>query len=483
MNKLLETLLRSEFKFGFELEGYVGKSILHNYLMYDDEPNYEENDENFDEDFFDGYTSDNYSGLPDIDTDKLYEDLTEYFQNYFGKDIEVTQDGSLNELNGGFEFPTPPMNLTPLNVKKCIDFLYSLKNDKFEIYTDNSCGFHTHISFPNMSNKDMVWIICNIALDSNLIDNLLHFTSLNQNFDFFGKWATTDFLYNIQNNIKDENWNELNKLLTNEKYRVIRIHPQGTLEWRGPRNFLDEGNLQIIKDFFIKLLKIVTEISNIMDKKEINNISKENFFKLIDISELEQKPIQGSINESVFDAIIKNPLILTKIKNDYTSISWVKFAKHLYNKVTEQGIYFENFLTPLRYKKFNNNRLLAAIITVEPDFIYYINNSISKVLAAANNMVYNFWLHYLHKDPKLNNTLLSIYVDSNSTSVAGYISILLYRLKRNLPVNVFFNKKIIQSLADLKSTNLQRIYTKTINDNPDYKEYIEKLFKLIFYSF
>ena len=483
MNKLLETLLRSEFKFGFELEGYVGKSVLHNYFMYDDEPNYEENDENFDEDFFDGYSSDNYSGLPEIDEDKLYYDLTNYFKTYFGEDIEVKEDGSLDELRGSFEFPTPPMNITPLNIKKCIDFLSSLKTGKFNIYTDNSCGFHTHISFPNMSNEDMVWIICNIALDSNIIDDLSHFTSFGQNFDFFGKWAETNFLSEINNAIKNEQWNDLNKLLTNEKYRIIRIHPQGTLEWRGPRNFLNEGNLDIIKDFFIKLLNIVTKISNIMDKKEINNISKENFFKLIDISELESKSLHKNVNESIYDNIIKNPLILTKIKSNYYQISWRYFIKHLYNKVTEQKIYFSDFLTPLRYKKFNNIELLAAIITIEPNFIYYVNNPLNKILTKIDKLVYNFSTYFILKDPKLNTDILKEYVIIEKTSVLGYIMMIIQRLQKNLPVNVFFNKKIISLLSDLKSTNLQIIYTELKNKYPDYKEYIEKFFKIIFYLF
>ena len=38
--------------------------------------------------------------------------------------------------------------------------------------------------------------------------------------------------------------------MSEEKMRLLRNHPQGTIEWRGPRNFLNKQNVNDIKTFF-----------------------------------------------------------------------------------------------------------------------------------------------------------------------------------------------------------------------------------------
>ena len=74
-----------------------------------------------------------------------------------------------------------------------------------------------------------------------------------------------------------------------KKMTVFRIHPQGTLEWRGPRNFLNEEgdnlDLQNLYDLFKNLYKLTQFISNSLNKKfiEINGemISKQEIMKNI----------------------------------------------------------------------------------------------------------------------------------------------------------------------------------------------------------
>ena len=116
MTTLLESLLLSEFKFGFELEAYVDENVFRNSIgeLNDDYDGYDDYNE---DDLEANYSVESY---PDF-----FELVTDYFSQWFGDDLIIEDDGSLGFC--GFEFPTPPMNLTPANVKKCIDFLLSIK--------------------------------------------------------------------------------------------------------------------------------------------------------------------------------------------------------------------------------------------------------------------------------------------------------------------------------------------------------------------
>ena len=481
MNKLLETLLKSEFKFGFELEAYVGSSVLDNYIY-----GYTYDNDYADDEYYadDGYYENENEG--EVNEDSLYEDLSYYFSKFFGTGVRVVGDGSLDSSRGGFEFPTPPMNLTPANIKKCINFLDSIKKDYYHIYTDETCGFHTHISFPQMTNEDMVWILCHLALDANFQDELLSFkTTAGEEFDFFGHWATTDYLQDIESAIKLEDWNELNKWLTNEKYRLLRIHPQGTLEWRGPRNFLDNHNLQTIKEFFIKLLRVVSIIIKIMEKKEINGISKQNFFKLIDISNLETKPLKKDINDSIYKAIIKNPLILTKISKKY-DVNWKNILGKLYDIVTDNGTKFSDFLVPLRYKHFNNEEILALLVRACPDFIYYTNNSLQKIIDIIDKYDTQFLTIYL-TDKKLNTELLYTILANRMTtcSINNLIADFTYRLEKNYSVVPFFDKNVITVLKNryykttVHQTNTNRVLQSFSTKYPQYQNYFKKFSELL----
>ena len=346
MNNLLESLLKSEFKFGFELEGYIGKSIIKK-----------------------------YSDVFDVaDLDQIYNDLRKYFAQYFGSsNIDVHFDSSLNASNGGFEFPTPVMSLTPLNIQKCIKFLYSLRTDKFKIYTNKDCGFHVHFSLPNMNEQDMAWILCNISLDDNLSQLLTKFISNNKSFNFFNKfYADTDVLKKLKKYILSEKWNDVSLYLDNSKYNILRLHPQGTIEWRGPRNFLNSSNLEIIKDFFFQFIEIINGIIKIMDKKEINGISKDNFFRLVSTSKISlYKNKSLEFDDKIINSIIKNPILLSSIKYNINETSIIYLFSSIKDKLNQLNISFENFLTPLRYKHFKNRNILYKILSLNISFINY----------------------------------------------------------------------------------------------------------------
>lgn len=361
MDTLLESLVTGEFKFGFELEAYI-KSLEN-----------DTSDNNFD-----------YNELADKYTinDKVKKELINYFSKWFGNNLEIQLDASLKSSDTGFEFATPKMSLSPLNIKKCIECLYDLKTSKFNIVTDDTCGFHIHFSFPNITAEDMAWIVCHIAFNQSLQKLLKFFTTKNlETFKFFNpKYAKVGFLKDIKECINSNRWEKLNELLSNDKMRLIRIHPDDNLEWRGPRNFLNNPELSTIKEFFIQFYTIISEIIKIMDMKEINGISRQNFFKLINLNNINSSNKQRKDYEKyskIIHNITENPLLLTKFTNNI-KIDWDHIIYEIY---VHNG---SKFFTPLRYQIFKNNEILLNIIQRVPSFINYVNNDFKDFLQPDN---------------------------------------------------------------------------------------------------
>ena len=112
-------------------------------------------------------------------------DLSEvrnFFKKYWsiggtlGRDSSIIPDSS-NDIV--FEYSTNPFNITPKNIDMMIKMLSKLNQNN--IYTNKSCGFHVHVSFPYLKDTDLFWIICNIAVNDDVQDTLLHF----KKYDFF----------------------------------------------------------------------------------------------------------------------------------------------------------------------------------------------------------------------------------------------------------------------------------------------------------
>ena len=403
MKKLLETLLTSEFTFGFELEAYVSKNMLNQYIVGNDrekdwDMNSNEeiwglNDSKDEDDENQEIWLDDSDDEPEYDIEQMYSDLENKFSKYFGNDIEVISDGSLDL--GGFEFPTPPMSLTPANVKHCIEFLDDCH--KSGIYTDHTCGFHVHFSFPQMTVQDMAWIVCQIALNDGYIREITKFDTGDYPIDFLSRWANTDFLYNIRKCFESDSIDtkELSSILSSDKYRILRLHPQKTIEWRGPRNFLNDDNLDLIYKFFYKLINVSKIFAKCMDEKSIKGVSRANFDKMIDFTNIDTKIKDfKNVNENNSDIylkiakkIVKNPLNLLKIKDyhnfDYaTLLATIKAVCSQYNDKS-----FESMLIELRYKPFKSILLLTLIIAEYPEFINYVDHGFTKVLS---NLIHTY---------------------------------------------------------------------------------------------
>ena len=223
-NYLIEGYLRSEYRIGFELEAC-------------------------------------YRGS---DLSKVHD----FFKKHWSIGGTLGEDSSIKPNSSSdiaFEYSTNPFNITPKNIDTMIKMLSKLNQNN--IYTNKSCGFHVHMSFPYLKDTDLFWIICNIAVNDDVQNTLLHF----KKYDFFDvyQYAKPQFLDDIKVYIENKDMDSLEELYSDEKYRVFRIHPQGTLEWRGPRNFLNISNLKDIKDFIKLLFKFVSLTNNFIDSKVI----------------------------------------------------------------------------------------------------------------------------------------------------------------------------------------------------------------------
>lgn len=201
-----------------------------------------------------------------------------------------TEDGSIEydtTKEDGCEYRSPVFKLTPQNIEKIINFLTIGSREYF--YTNSSCGFHIHIGIPsNFQEKDKnsFWILLNLALDKNMQNIFKQITEYNGIKLYSAPYSILNVIENINRElVEDEGYNRklspeqmdkklkklINEFFNDEKYTILRIHPQGTLEWRGPRGFLDEGgHRKIISGFFIeKLYPFIRWINDVMEKEEI----------------------------------------------------------------------------------------------------------------------------------------------------------------------------------------------------------------------
>lgn len=195
--------------------------------------------------------------------------------------LSPEQDSSIKvpeNLKGkyfGIELVSEPLTLNPqtiISVKKTIVNLF-----KAGVKTNDSCGFHIHYSYSRMSYIDICWLLLNMSCNGDM--------SLFSEFEgiqFFDKqYASKDFIEDIKYQI--EEGQPVEKIFTTNKYQLIRIHPQGTLEWRGPRNFMNNGSLDLIDKFFIRLYRCADSISKLISNTKVSTgsitISKNDFYK------------------------------------------------------------------------------------------------------------------------------------------------------------------------------------------------------------
>lgn len=222
----------------------------------------------------------------------------------------------MDEDEAAYEFNSPIMKFTPNNLTNIINFLSEGMKNNF-INTNETCGFHIHIGFPNkaLRSEDIFWVLSHLVLEDN--GRIFKEIQFHEGIELFttdrNEYASLDFLSDMQyaydklfSQVKEiskeinkkekdgnsyeedfyleakkvkkdikqevELWKEgfkelIAKYYDDEKYSVFRQHPQGTLEWRGPRGFLDNKMISIMRSFFLKkLYPFVKWINNTLNK-------------------------------------------------------------------------------------------------------------------------------------------------------------------------------------------------------------------------
>src|SRR6202167_952332 len=185
--------------------------------------------------------------------------------------FKITSDESLestSRIEKGVELVSEVLTLNPSNIiksKQCIIRLL-----KQGCFTNNTCGFHVHYSYNGMDYNEICWLLIVLSTNNEYRKLFSEFKDIN----FINKKHTDDkFLDEIRNIIayytEGNITHEIISILTNNKFRLLRIHPSGTLEWRGPRNFMNSKNFGIISDFFVRLYKVADLIDKISKTKSV----------------------------------------------------------------------------------------------------------------------------------------------------------------------------------------------------------------------
>ena len=140
-----------------------------------------------------------------------------------------------------------------------------------------------------------------------------------------------DFLKELGESLKDGNYEGIAPVFTTEKYRMLHIHPQGTIEWRGPRGFMNsEYNIKNVYEFFKLLHKFVMWIGHTLAEFEILGMSRDNYFKLIFNEDYKENELISDFNKKKKEqASIRR---LSKMFKDGDSSNLINLIKKSYNK-------------------------------------------------------------------------------------------------------------------------------------------------------
>lgn len=309
---LLEKKLTTDFTMGFELEAvWYADTGDDSYVEYED-----------------------------------YEDsIKEFFDSCGLEGGDLHGDGSLNGYGDGapFEWASPvlPVNMTSIN--KIINMYKRGLNEVFTV--NDSCGLHHHVSFPNMSAEDMVWIMCKLALDTNMREKISHF----KDWSFVTTWSKDSYLDRLKDAVLNDKYNDIIKICRTDKYSLVNVHSHRTLEWRGPRSFLDtsrEKALKNVVEFYKLFWSFIKWMTDVLDENEINNISKDNFIQGIktamraegmnDINSFKMTSgkEKGIMSEETLNKLMKKTMDDIKFMATLykTNKNFEQFVQYLYNK-------------------------------------------------------------------------------------------------------------------------------------------------------
>lgn len=323
---------------------------------------------------------------------KYLSELAEYLDNEFDSKGNMGNDASIeSEYDNGlpFEYSSGILDFTPDTLNTMIKVLSNIQRE-WAVSVNDTCGFHTHISFPNINRNDAIWITCQLALDDAMFDSLVKVGGV----DFFGAYYSKPEemrkLAHILSNKKIYQNDEIDynaivyALPSQSKESNINIHNLGTIEWRGPRGFLPEESMrnnpptpQVNRKNMIPYIKrlwqFIKWIQATLDKKEIIlgnsiNVSRENFDNGIN-KEL-------SDNGGSYDISFKNQGIQNRNK-EKTNIKReaMKFVKTLdlnivYKMSDDEFLDFESYVKEFVYNSMKKGKDFAGRDKLDLPSIY-----------------------------------------------------------------------------------------------------------------
>lgn len=208
------------------------------------------------------------------------ETSSRFLENKFNEMLNGTGnmhgDGSLRADYGfrTFEYASPVIQFTPKNIQMVVKFLDSLPSLFVKI--NSTCGLHTHISYKGINRQDICWLMASMASDESYKD----FLKMGRTNFYKAPYAKADFFKYAHTYLERGQLNRfIATICDNEKYRSMRIHPQGTLEWRGPRTFLNINKHNKNVAYMKKLTEFIIKINKTLDLTETPLISKEQFLR------------------------------------------------------------------------------------------------------------------------------------------------------------------------------------------------------------
>lgn len=460
-NILLERLLTNKFTFGFELEGFCRDEKLQKFQ--------EELDTTFGKggNFHDdcsleliGITSDNQGNA--IDNDEVIVRYTngeyfigdsalqdEWYDSDYNRSEQEDLESFLNEQNmnpiytTSFEYSSPVLDFTPANIKKIWEFMERNLGANKTFFTNASCGFHHHISFEGITGEDAAWILSQIAMDDKAIDLLDHLEDEKNSYGinkyiFSSDYSKDGYLVELRNAIKEFDFEKIVSYLNTDKFSLLNNHRNKTLEWRGPREFMDTNDINLVKKFYQQLWKVIRLFSQKLDLKEINGMSKENYMKgLAAVNEgrvfrfypnfklnanhlLDDNSLQNLCNKiienpnillslvkdkRICDQVIQKLFNMNKLRKTIEMIDENKISQTIYDlaykyipavmayKASEDALFRTSMRTILRLKDTRYGIDSSAL----PDIINYVVPKVNKELFNTDDFQYSYKLDLIQK--------------------------------------------------------------------------------------
>lgn len=384
--------------------------------------------------------------------------LETQFNKLLNGEGSMHSDGSLRAESGysTFEYSSPVIQFTPRNINMVIKFLDSLPS--LHVKINKTCGFHTHISFNGITKSDAVWAMASMAIDG----SYANFLKLGRTNLYRAPYAKPTFLHRANELAKDNRLRDLvDVIVDNEKYRSIRIHPQGTLEWRGPRTFLNTIKHSKNVAYFKKLTQFIMRINDSLDMDSANEITKQMFLLYANRS-MSYLTFRETTSHSSLEKLVNSLYNRPKAINYITEerLEEIKNKGYIdYDKLIRNLIVNDVKITsPSALKFLMSGRYLKSFIQLVD--VETFNNNI-ELIGEYNNLTPTF--EYLLKNPGVNDSVL-VLLTNKALTMFGHSSIKTFTYNAMLEMikynprafKVAVNKDLVATFGYDRAANLIR---------------------------